>query len=61
MAFVLVSHAKHSLFQLYMIALSGLTVVFLQTLQFSTSVRRSTRFRTKGYYVNLIIMTFGTW
>jgi len=41
MAFVLVSHAKHSLFQFYMIGLPGLTVVFLQTLQFSTSARRS--------------------
>jgi len=58
MVFVMVALVKHSFFQLYMIGLPGLTVVFLQTLQFSTSARRSTRFRTKGYYTSLIIMAF---
>ena len=58
MAFVLVCYAKHSLLQLYMIGLPGLTVVFLQMLQFLTSARHSTWFRTKGCYTSLIITTF---
>ena len=54
MIFVLISHVKHSLFQLYMIGLPALTVVFrqmLQTCKLSTSSRYSTQSGIKGYYI----------